>query len=137
MPSFGKQSKANLDQCHGLLKAVANRAIQTVDFSVIKGHRDEEEQNELFTLGLSKLEYPDSKHNKEISEALDLQPYPLTATHKDRIKQFYFIAGAMMMAAHELGVVLRWGGDWDMDGDLTDQLFNDLYHFELVLEERE
>jgi peptidoglycan L-alanyl-D-glutamate endopeptidase CwlK len=34
----------------------------------------------------------------------------------------------------EIGAIkhrIRWGGDWDMDNDLSDNTFNDLVHFEL------
>jgi peptidoglycan L-alanyl-D-glutamate endopeptidase CwlK len=32
-----------------------------------------------------------------------------------------------------LGVKLRWGGNWDRDGEpVTDQDFQDLVHFELA-----
>jgi peptidoglycan LD-endopeptidase CwlK len=34
--------------------------------------------------------------------------------------------------AKELGIKVRWGNDWDMDGDLNDQKFIDSPHFELV-----
>jgi hypothetical protein len=32
-----------------------------------------------------------------------------------------------------VGVMIRWGGNWDMDGEpITDQDFQDLVHFELI-----
>jgi peptidoglycan LD-endopeptidase CwlK len=31
-----------------------------------------------------------------------------------------------------MGIEIRWGGDWDGDGDLSDHKFNDLPHFELI-----
>ncbi len=37
----------------------------------------------------------------------------------------------MLAAAHDLGIELRWGGDWDRDAEFDDQTFNDLPHFEL------
>ena len=41
------------------------------------------------------------------------------------------LAGAMISNADELDISIRWGGDWNGDGTLTDQTFNDLPHFEL------
>ena len=38
----------------------------------------------------------------------------------------------MQQAAKFMNVSLRWGGDWDGDGDRTDQTFNDLMHWELI-----
>jgi len=42
-----------------------------------------------------------------------------------------YVAGAARVYAYANGLRLRWGGDWDMDGDLTDQTFDDLFHLEL------
>jgi peptidoglycan L-alanyl-D-glutamate endopeptidase CwlK len=41
------------------------------------------------------------------------------------------IRDAVMAAAAELGVTIRWGGDWDGDGDSRDESFFDSPHFEL------
>jgi peptidoglycan L-alanyl-D-glutamate endopeptidase CwlK len=38
----------------------------------------------------------------------------------------------MFSCAAELGVKLRWGLDWDQNGDIRDNTFNDQYHFELA-----
>ena len=41
-------------------------------------------------------------------------------------------AKALLDAGH-IGHRLRWGGNWDMDGEiLTDQQFDDMPHFELI-----
>lgn len=38
-----------------------------------------------------------------------------------------------VLATVKLGIDIRWGGNWDMDGEpVTDQNFQDLVHFELV-----
>ena len=42
------------------------------------------------------------------------------------------MAGYIQATADKLGIKIRWGGDWDSDGDLDDQTFMDLGHFELV-----
>lgn len=41
------------------------------------------------------------------------------------------IADVMKEAARELGIAMRWGGDWDRDGDHLDERFFDGPHFEL------
>ena len=44
-----------------------------------------------------------------------------------------YLAGLIMALAAVNRVHLRWGGDWDEDGEpITDQTFNDLVHFEIV-----
>ncbi len=128
MPSFGKRSKRNLDTLKPDLQAVLNEAIRYMDFSVIEGFRGEADQNKYFNEGKSKLRFPQSNHNKLPSKAVDLAPYPSLWSN---IGKFYELADVMFKAANTLGVKLRWGGDWSRDGDVTDQKFNDLPHFEL------
>lgn len=129
MAKFGKKSKALLALAHPDLVKVANAAIKITDFSVICSQRDDVQQTYLFNAGLSKVEYPDSRHNKKPAEALDLLPYPVD--WKDE-KRFYLLAGVILAMAKNLGIPIRWGGDWDGDGDTTDQTFMDLGHFELL-----
>ncbi len=43
-----------------------------------------------------------------------------------------YFAGLVRGIAVSWGVKIRWGGDWDMDGDLKDNSFDDLVHFEIV-----
>ena len=48
------------------------------------------------------------------------------------LNQFYYFAGIVIATARDLDIVLRWGGDWDRDHDLSDQSFDDLVHFEVT-----
>jgi hypothetical protein len=43
-----------------------------------------------------------------------------------------YIAGRIIAIGLEEGIVIRWGGDWDRDGSVLDQKFDDLFHFEIV-----
>jgi peptidoglycan L-alanyl-D-glutamate endopeptidase CwlK len=61
--------------------------------------------------------------------AVDLAPYPIDWKNT---KRFYHFAGIVLGVATEMGIRIRWGGDWDMDDDLDDQSFMDLVHFEIV-----
>lgn len=129
MPSFGTKSQAELDTCHEDLQKVANKAIQIMDFSVVDGHRTEEQQNDYFERGVSKIQWPDGKHNKTPSQAFDLAPYPIDWSNKPKaIARFYLLAGVVLAVAAEMNIKLRWGGDWDGDWDLFDQNFDDLGH---------
>ena len=47
-------------------------------------------------------------------------------------KFFCLFAGVVLSTASQLGIKIRWGGDWDGDFDLKDQSFIDLPHFELI-----
>lgn len=130
MPSFGSRSRLMLDQCDSRLVELATAAIKHVDFSVIEGHRDKERQNMLLnsTPPLTKVSWPNSKHNSLPSLAFDFAPYPIDWAYTER---FAWVAGILMGIAKERGIPLRWGGDWDRDGELSDNRFNDLGHVEI------
>lgn len=132
---FSNSSRKELETCDKRLRLIANRAIDIVDFTVICGRRSKELQNKLFQEGKTKVQWPDSKHNEtypdEPSRAFDLAPYPINWTD---LKRFYYLAGVIQAIAHEMGIAIRWGGDWDSDNDFNDQDFNDLVHFELIEE---
>ena len=73
--------------------------------------------------------YPNSKHNKLPSKAVDVAPYPIDWNDPDR---FYHFAGYVRGIAEGMGIKIRWGGDWNGNFDLKDQNFYDLPHFELL-----
>ena len=140
MPKFGTKSKAKLKRVHPDLRKVINKVIPWFNFTILEGHRSKELQNKAFAKGRSKVKWPDGKHNTLPSEAVDIAPWPVEWPNKKmsfarKLKvyaRFYLLAGAMLQAGKELGIELRWGGDWDSDLDLTDQIFDDLPHFELL-----
>lgn len=129
MPTFGKRSKEKLVTCHKKLQLICWEAIAIMDFSILEGYRNAETQDKLFKDGKSKLEYPDSKHNKYLSLAVDIAPYPIA--WEDR-QSFYALAGIMFTIAHSKGIKLRWGGTWGGLQDKNKSGFVDLPHFELV-----
>ena len=106
-----------------------NAVIRTYDCTIICGYRSEEEQNEAFRTGHSKLRFPESKHNLSPSAAVDVAPHPIDWNDRDR---FHHFAGFVQATAEALGYRLRWGGDWDSDRDMKDNTFDDLVHFELM-----
>lgn len=130
MAKYSPVSKTKLASCHPLLQRVFENVIKIVDCKIICGQRDMAEQNRLYRLEKSKVEWPNSKHNSDPSMAVDAVPYPVDW---EDLKRFYFLAGVVIAVGHMLGLKIRWGGDWDMDTDLNDQDFNDLPHFELIL----
>jgi len=129
---FGRRSLECLGSCHPDLVRVATTAIlnSPVDFSVIAGQRSDAEQRRLFEAGAAKLAgvTRKSRHPAAPSEAMDLAPYPIDWNDSAR---FHLMAGVILATAAGFGIALRWGGDWDGDGSLRDQTFNDLPHFEL------
>lgn len=105
---------------------------EVADISLVMGYRGEELQNALFDDGFSTLRYPDSKHNQDPSIAVDLQPYPYPEHEPKAWGALGYIAGRAYGIAQEEGFSIRWGGDWDGDGDTTDQNFDDLFHLEII-----
>ena len=130
MPKFRRRSKTNLLSCHPDLIRVFDVVIEHFDCSVLCGHRGETEQDEpyLSIPPKTKVQYPNSKHNSKPSMAVDVVPYPIDWSDKER---FYYFAGFVKGIAKSMGIDLRWGGDWDSDTEVKDQTFMDLPHFEI------
>ena len=129
MYKFGKSSRQRLDTCHPHIHAILEEAIQIVDFTVLCGTRSEAEQEDLFHRGMSKVQFPNSKHNSRPSLAVDVAPYPIDWND---LKRFTHLMGIIRGIAHEKGIKIRCGIDWDNDGDITDHSFMDYPHFEIV-----
>ena len=128
MPYFGKKSKERLNTCDSKLQKVFNEVIKHVDCSVLEGHREKDRQNKLYEEGKTKVKYPNGRHNRQPSSAVDVTPYPVD--WKDRERQTLF-AGFVIGVASQMGINLRWGGDWDQDFQVVDNRFDDFPHFEL------
>jgi peptidoglycan L-alanyl-D-glutamate endopeptidase CwlK len=130
-----------LHQCHpDLIKLFLEVAIHT-NIKILCGKRGQEEQTRMFEMGRSKVEWPNSLHNahptvgpRRVSHAVDVSPDPIPfkwgQDWKDRVK-FYEIAAVVRYEARRMNLSIRWGGDWDGDGDYKDQTFDDLLHFEI------
>ena len=123
------QVRATLDK---RLQKIVDELLQRMDVSLISGYRGKKQQNELFREGKSKLQYPQSKHNRFPSNAVDIQPYPYPTDERELWAALGYMAGLSEVIAERYGVTLRWGGDWDMDGDVSDNDFDDLFHLEIV-----
>ena len=52
------------------------------------------------------MQYPNSKHNKLPSKAVDVAPYPIDWNDPDR---FYHFAGYVRGIAEGMGIKIRWG----------------------------
>ena len=105
---------------------------EVADISLIQGYRDKRKQDKYFAKGFTKVEWPNSKHNTYPSLAVDFNPWPSPTTEPKLWGALGYIAGRAIAIAAEEGVTLRWGGDWNRNGDLTDQNFDDLFHLEII-----
>jgi peptidoglycan L-alanyl-D-glutamate endopeptidase CwlK len=135
MYRFSRKSKAKLAKLHPILKEILEEAIKIIDFTVLETDRNKEIQNKLFASGASKVQWPNSKHNldpnrnPEYALAADIAPYPID--WKD-LRRFYYLQGIVRGIAQMKRIRIRWGGDWDQDGEVNDQTFNDTPHVELI-----
>ena len=124
MPHFGKRSKRRLKGIHPKLVSVLNELVKIMDVTVIEGIRSKERQLELLEKGATKVKYSEHMDGK----AVDLAPYPIDWKDRDR---FHYMGGMIRGIAKQLNVSVRWGGDWDSDGEVKDNGFDDLVHVEL------
>lgn len=131
---YSRRSLRRLQTCHRDLQLMCLELSKHADATVIQGYRTKEEQDKAFKRGASKVKYPNSKHNKQPSDAVDIVPAKapkLWAKGKDLPAiEYYRFERLMKKSADAVGVSYRWGGDWDGDGDYSDQTFNDFAHFE-------
>ncbi len=128
MPKYSQTSADRLATCDERLQRVFNEVIKHFDHTIVCGHRGQAEQDKAFADGKSKVRWPDGKHNKTPSEAVDAVPYPIEWGDRERATLF---AGYVLGTAKQKGIDLRWGGDWDSDTEVADNDFDDLWHFEL------
>ena len=124
MPRFGKRSKERLKGVKPELINILNELIKIMDVTIIEGLRTQERQDELVAQGASKTKF--SKHIQ--GRAVDLAPYPID--WKDR-ERFHYMGGMIRGIAKQMKVDVRWGGDWDSDGEIADNSFDHLVHVEL------
>ena len=138
MSRYSNKSNLQLDTCHPLLIELFREVIKEHDCAIVEGQRSRRRQNQLYRQGKSKVKWPDSRHNEMPSMAVDAAPWLKgRGIPWDEPNQFYIFAGFVLSKAKQLGIQIRWGGDWDMDHDVNDQWFNDLSHFELLSTEKE
>ena len=126
MAKFGKKSREQLSTCEKDLQMLFNEVVRTFDCTVTQGHRTVEEQEKLYKEGKTKVKF--GRHNHKPSIAVDVTPYPVDYSNIDR---HYYFGGYVLGVASEMGIDIRWGGDWDGDKETKDQTFNDLVHFEI------
>jgi peptidoglycan L-alanyl-D-glutamate endopeptidase CwlK len=130
MATLTDRDLERLNTCHPKLAALFMSIAKHYPLVVLEGHRGEKEQNAAFSAGKSQLPWPRGKHNAMPSLAVDVAPLPI---HWNNREAFSHFAGFVQGFAECFWTKIRWGGDWDGDRNLTNNSFDDLVHFELVL----
>ncbi len=138
MNSWGIKSQAERATSDERLNEIGDIVLQVKDHSVIKGHRGEKEQHDAFTSDpqRSKLDWPNGNHNALPSKAQDVKSYPFPTLDADggdsaqREEQLYLLGLYRGVAAMK-GIPLRTGADWDRDGEIADNGFDDFFHVEI------
>lgn len=124
-PSMDGRSEANLAKVHPDLCRIVRRAAQisTQRFIVIHGIRTPEEEAANVAKGASQTMHSRHLPNKDgVACAVDVMATINNAADW-AAKDYQPIAAAMLSAAHELGLLVSWGGDW--------KTLKDWGHFEL------
>ena len=138
---FGKHSLEQLDSCHADLQPIAKEALRRsqIDFKIVEGHRSLERQQLLYKAGKSKIDglTRKGKHNYSPSLAFDICAI-VGGRASWRECYLAYLGGVItataadLLASDKVSHKLRWGGNWDGDGEIiTDQSFIDMPHFEL------
>ncbi|MFW1676436.1 M15 family metallopeptidase [Pontibacter sp. JAM-7] len=119
---FSKRSIDNLKGVHPELVLVASRALMysSIDFAITDGVRTEEEQKQLVAQGKSRT--LNSKHLT--GDAIDVMAY-VDGKGNWTWDLYVDISESFKKAADELGIKIRWGGDW--------KTFKDGPHFERAI----
>jgi peptidoglycan L-alanyl-D-glutamate endopeptidase CwlK len=117
---LGERSRRNLRDVNPDLVAVVEMAIRisTVDFTVIEGRRTLARQKQLLRSGATRT----LRSRHLTGHAVDLAPW-VGGTIRWDWPLFPPIARAMIQAAKDQNIALRWGGDW--------KRFRDGPHFQL------
>ena len=138
MFKYSKKSNEKIELLINDLKLVCRHSIRhsPVDWGILETLRAIERQLELYRTGKSKVKKGKHQPNKDgLSRAFDIVCYKGRKITWDK-SYYYIAAGCIKTSASvlkEQGLIscdIRWGGDWNSDGDLSNQSFNDLGHFE-------
>lgn len=132
MYQLSARSRKALHGVHADLVRVVERAIAitTVDFVVLQGLRSKAEQQKAVASGNSWT----MKSRHLTGHAVDVAPWVNGGIDWNDLSKFEKIRNAFFAAADELGVMIRWGGDWNENGSWRDEIKRGSYdggHFEL------
>jgi len=133
-----KLSERSLNRMKGIDPKLMNIVLLAIrrtpiDFGVawMGGLRTAEEQNQLFSEGFSQCDGYEKLSKHQSGDAVDLNVFVGSKMVENK-EMLCVITGVMFACASELNTKIRWGLDWNMNSDIRDNTFNDIYHYELI-----
>ena len=138
---FSKASQKKLSECCAFIQEVAKVALRIsyLDFKINCAYRGKTAQNKAYDTKASKLKFPNSKHNKKPSQAIDIV-ICISDRSETWQKVHYCAMYGIFKAAESLVKAefpifekynLIGGANWDNDDIIiSDQTFQDLGHYE-------
>ncbi len=158
MNTWGRRSQAERATSDDRLNEIGDIVLQIKNHSVLKGHRNQPDQHQAFVDGNSKLDWPDGNHNATPSKAQDIRTYPnppvgklaedfaelakyddsplfkkvLVALESQALREEQlYLLGLYRGVGYMLEHKIRTGADWDRDGEIADNGFDDFFHVEI------
>ena len=102
---------------HPDLQKLFLEAVKVRDCSIIEGYRTKDDQDAAFYAGRAKVKWPNGKHNKFPSLAVDVWPYPVPRTTDGQIDDLSPVwdsfARYVYDVAEKLNIQVIWGGNWE------------------------
>ena len=143
MNYFSESSKRKLDTCHPDLRVLFAHVIQNYDCTIVCGFRGKKDQDTAFAEGNSTLRWPNSRHNRQPSWAVDVAPYEEKTGIDWKYDQALYFSGYVIGIAdllYRTGVIshrIKSGVDWNKDNNINDTKFKDPLHFEIIPNEKD
>ena len=129
MNALNKVSLARLMTAHPLLQKLFHEVVKEAPILIMQSQRGRHDQEKAFAQHHSKVHFGQSAHNWSPAIALDVAPLPLDWSNS---KAFLALGRDVVMPlAKSLDIPIRWGADWNMNGNYSDQSFVDMPHYEL------
>ena len=115
------------------------------DIYLVCGNRNKEDQTQAVAGGFSKVFWPNSKHNRGqdescedetyCSDAMDIAPFPIDWNDERRFKDLIQLVMSVAFKLEKEGRIrkIRFGADFNMDGNFKNDKFVDLPHVEVLV----
>ncbi len=110
MPTFGDRSNRCLSEADPRLQKIMQEAIKEIDFAVICGYRNKEDQAKAKAEGKSNASFGQSPHNFVPAMAVDICPWP--KAFKATVPEWEELTNVIVRVADRLGIPITLGRDF-------------------------